>query len=172
MLFYVAFQFHVFVAVLNFPVDNWGLAVIFCRFMEKKVVCFQGFAVFLSRLLAGSKLNVSLGHHDWGENKLSQFLVLNNICWLSPSTLGRVKLPMSYEFINPNDAWALDFLQFEWGLHTLYITVEECISIIGKPFMSITIFGLTRPWVALHLISVILGLKSISKSKSSDLKSS
>lgn len=86
-------------------------------------------------------LNVSLGHHDWGEKKLSQFLVLNNICWLSPSTLGRIKkklkemlaghkltLPMSYEFINPNDAWALDFLQFEWGLHTLYILVilDDC----------------------------------------------
>jgi len=86
-------------------------------------------------------LNLSLSHPDWGEKTLSNFLLLNNICWLSPSTLGRIKkkiketlagynlIPaMSYEFINPNDAWALDFLEFKWGVHTLYILVvlDDC----------------------------------------------
>jgi transposase InsO family protein len=86
-------------------------------------------------------LNLTLQYPNWGEEKLSNFLVLNNISWLSPSTTRRIKKkakevlasknlipPMSYEFINPNDAWALDFLEFKWGKHTLYIlpVVDDC----------------------------------------------
>jgi len=58
----------------------------------------------------------------------------NEICYLSPATLNRIKkyarwvlsekeleVPVSYEFINPHDTWSLDFLEFTWGVHTLYI---------------------------------------------------
>ena len=40
----------------------------------------------------------------------------------------QLKLPISYEFINPNDAWSLDFLEFKWGDYVLYIltVLDDC----------------------------------------------
>lgn len=59
---------------------------------------------------------------------------MNGISYLSPATLNRIKkrltgiikkkdlkLAVSYEFINANDAWSLDFLEFKWGERKLYI---------------------------------------------------
>ena len=79
-------------------------------------------------------LGASFARIHWGGQKLSTHLAQNEICYLSPATLNRIKkharevlaekqltLPVSYEFINPNDAWSLDFLKFKWGVYTLYI---------------------------------------------------
>jgi len=86
-------------------------------------------------------LNLSLTHQSWGGQKLSDYLLVNKVCYLSPSTAARLKkkakefldehnlkLVMNYEFINANDAWALDFLEFKWGVHTLYVLpiVDDC----------------------------------------------
>lgn len=70
----------------------------------------------------------------WGGEKLSRYLLKNEICFLSPATLNRLKkrlqgeisekklhIPVKYEFINPNDAWSMDFLEFQWGVYTIYI---------------------------------------------------
>ncbi len=79
-------------------------------------------------------LNTTLFYNTWGGKKLNSFLLLNGFCYLSPATLNRIKkhltgiikkkelkLPVSYEFINPNDAWSLDYLEFKWGERKLYI---------------------------------------------------
>ena len=88
-----------------------------------------------------SALNMTLRYNHWGGVKLSSFLVRNKVFYLSPATLNRIKkkltglvqrkklkLAVSYEFINPNDAWSLDFLTFTWGHHRLYILViiDDC----------------------------------------------
>ena len=77
---------------------------------------------------------MTLSCNHWGGVKLSSFLAKNKVFYLSPATLNRIKkrltglvkkkklkLAVSYEFINPNDAWSLDFLAFKWGHHRLYI---------------------------------------------------
>ena len=77
---------------------------------------------------------MTLSYNRWGGVKLSSFLARNSVFYLSPATLNRVKkrlsgliekrklkLAVSYEFINPNDTWSLDFLSFTWGHHRLYI---------------------------------------------------
>ena len=84
---------------------------------------------------------MTLRYNHWGGIKLSSFLARNKIFYLSPATLNRVKkrlsglikkrklkLAVSYEFINPNDAWSLDFLSFNWGNHRLYILIiiDDC----------------------------------------------
>ncbi len=84
---------------------------------------------------------MTLFYNHWGGVKLSSFLAQNKVFYLSPATLNRIKkklsglvekkklkLAVSYEFINPNDAWSLDFLSFKWGSHTLYILViiDDC----------------------------------------------
>lgn len=79
-------------------------------------------------------LNTTLNYNIWGGQKLSAYLLQNGFCYLSPATLNRIKkhlgkilkakqlkLPVSYEFINPGDAWSLDFLEFTWGMHKLYV---------------------------------------------------
>jgi len=81
-------------------------------------------------------LNMTLCYNHWGGVKLSSFLARNKIFYLSPATLNRIKkrltglvqkkklkLAVSYEFIDPNDTWSLDFLSFNWGHHLLYILV-------------------------------------------------
>jgi len=86
-------------------------------------------------------LNTTLFYNTWGEVKLSTFLLNNGFCYLSPATLNRIKkrltghlkkkklkLAVRYEFINPNDAWSVDFLEFKWGNHKLYILtiLDDC----------------------------------------------
>ncbi len=86
-------------------------------------------------------LDMTLRYNHWGGVKLSFFLALNYIFYLSPATLNRIKkkltgkvnkkqlkLAVSYEFINPNDAWCLDYLSFKWGHHQLYILliIDDC----------------------------------------------
>jgi len=86
-------------------------------------------------------LNTTLFYNTWGGVKLSTFLLNNGFCYLSPATLNRIKkrltghlkkkelkLAVSYEFINPNDAWSIDFLEFKWGNHKLYILtiLDDC----------------------------------------------
>ena len=86
-------------------------------------------------------LNMTLIYNHWGGVKLSSFLAKNKVFYLSPATLNRIKkrltgvvkkkklkLAVSYEFINPNDAWSLDFLTFKWGHHRLYILliIDDC----------------------------------------------
>jgi len=84
---------------------------------------------------------MTLFYNHWGGVKLSSFLAQNEVFYLSPATLNRIKkkltglvkkkklkLAVSYEFINPNDAWSLDFLTFKWGRHRLYILliIDDC----------------------------------------------
>ncbi len=84
---------------------------------------------------------MTLLYNHWGGVKLSNFLALNNIFYLSPATFNRIKkkltgkvkkkqlkLAVSYEFIDPDDAWCLDFLTFNWGHHKLYILliIDDC----------------------------------------------
>lgn len=86
-------------------------------------------------------LSTTLFYNTWGGVKLSTFLLNNGFCYLSPATLNRIKkrltghlkkkelkLAVSYEFINPNDAWSIDFLEFKWGNHKLYILtiLDDC----------------------------------------------
>jgi len=93
----------------------------------------------LDKLLTA--LNMTLFYNHWGGVKLSSFLALNGVFYLSPATLNRIKkkltglvnekelkLVVSYEFIKPNDAWSLDFLTFMWGHHRLYILliIDDC----------------------------------------------
>jgi len=79
-------------------------------------------------------LNFTLKYPQWGGEKLSRYLIKNNICYLSPATINRIikrlqgtieekklKIAVKYEFINPNNAWSMDFLEFNWGMHKLYI---------------------------------------------------
>ncbi len=79
-------------------------------------------------------LNFILTYPHWGGEKISRYLLKNQICYLSPATINRLKkrlwgsiddkklkIPVKYEFINPNDAWSMDFLEFKWGMYTLYI---------------------------------------------------
>lgn len=79
-------------------------------------------------------LNTTLNYNIWGGQKLSAYLLQNGFCYLSPATLNRIKkrlgkilkakqlkVPVSYEFINPGDAWSLDFLEFTWGMQKLYV---------------------------------------------------
>ncbi len=81
-------------------------------------------------------LNTTLHYNIWGGQKLSAYLLQNGFCYLSPATLNRIKkylgqvlkardlkIPVSYEFINSGDAWSLDFLEFTWGLHKLFVLV-------------------------------------------------
>ena len=99
---------------------------------EKPVPENQPQTTPLKELLAA--LNMTLFYNHWGGVKLSSFLAQNEVFYLSPATLNRIKkklsglvkkkslkLAVSYEFINPNDAWSLDFLTFTWGNHRLYI---------------------------------------------------
>lgn len=86
-------------------------------------------------------LDTTLNYNRWGGQKLCAYLLLNGFFYLSPATLNRIKkyvgqvikakdlkLPVSYEFINAGDAWSLDFLEFIWGMHKLYILVviDDC----------------------------------------------
>ncbi len=86
-------------------------------------------------------LKMTLAYNHWGGVKLSSFLAQNEVFYLSPATLNRIKkrltglvkkkklkLAVSYEFINPDDAWSLDFLTFKWGHHRLYILliIDDC----------------------------------------------
>ena len=86
-------------------------------------------------------LNTALFYNTWGGVKLSTFLLNNGFCYLSPATLNRIKkhlsgylkkkdlkLAVSYEFINPNDAWSVDYLEFKWGDRKLYILtiLDDC----------------------------------------------
>lgn len=63
-------------------------------------------------------------------------MLREKICYLCPSTINRIKNSLKekegidfsnidqvqrYEFINPDDCWALDFKQFSWGDETLYL---------------------------------------------------
>jgi putative transposase len=79
-------------------------------------------------------LNTTLKHSNWGGQKLSAYLLLNGFSYLSPATLNRIKkrlkglvkekglkIALSYQFVENNNAWCLDFLEFIWGLHKLYI---------------------------------------------------
>ena len=79
-------------------------------------------------------LNITLKHNNWGGQKLSDYLLLNGFSYLSPATLNRIKkhlkglirekdlkIAVSYEFLSVNEAWSLDFLEFMWGPHKLYI---------------------------------------------------
>lgn len=72
---------------------------------------------------------------DWGPEKLSQYLTREQICYLSSSTLYRIKKELEkklncediqinqrYEFIEPNDCWALDFLEFKYKQQKLYLS--------------------------------------------------
>jgi transposase InsO family protein len=79
-------------------------------------------------------LKVIIKYPEWGGEKVSQYLTREEICYLSPSTINRIKNNLDeyldtnkvnciqrYEFINPNDCWALDFTEFNWGDKTLYL---------------------------------------------------
>lgn len=71
---------------------------------------------------------------EWGNKKISQYMQREEICYLCPSTIHRIKKELEdkidldeikinqrYEFIEPNDCWSLDFLEFNWGSETLYL---------------------------------------------------
>lgn len=79
-------------------------------------------------------LKIIVKHPDWGGVKVSHYLLNKEICYLSPSTINRIKANLNecldlsklnfvqrYEFINSNDCWSLDFTQFNWGDETLYL---------------------------------------------------
>lgn len=79
-------------------------------------------------------LKVIIKYPDWGGEKLSQYLLQKEVCYLSPSTMNRIKSNLKqyldlenlnytqrYEFLHPNDCWALDFLEFKWKNQTLYL---------------------------------------------------
>lgn len=80
-------------------------------------------------------LEVIFKHPDWGPEKLSQYLSREQICYLSTSTLHRIKkqiekeidindikINLRYEFIEPNDCWSLDFMEFNWGKQKLHLS--------------------------------------------------
>jgi transposase InsO family protein len=75
-------------------------------------------------------LRAIIKHPEWGGVKVSQYLLQKEICYLSPASINRIKANLKeylenfvqrYEFINPNDCWALDFMEFKWGNETLYL---------------------------------------------------
>jgi len=80
-------------------------------------------------------IEIIIKHPEWGGKKASQYLLREEICYLSPSTINRIKKSFKdkadldklnkkakrYEFIEPNDCWALDFKEFKWGDETLYL---------------------------------------------------
>ena len=86
-------------------------------------------------------IEVIIKHLDWGGKKVSHYLLREEICYLSPSTISRIKdnfkstIDLSqfkkarrYESIDPNDCWALDFKEFKWGEKTLYLCLilDDC----------------------------------------------
>lgn len=81
-------------------------------------------------------MGMCLKYPERGGLSLSTFLALNGFNYLSPATINRIKkvireqcgtseapLHQRYEFIQPHDAWAIDFLEFKWQEQTIYVLV-------------------------------------------------
>ena len=79
-------------------------------------------------------LEVIFKKPDWGVKKLSQYLCRKEILYITSSTIWRIKKKLKeeldmddirinqrYEFIEPNDCWSIDFLEFDWQGDTLYL---------------------------------------------------
>ncbi|MFW6029365.1 MAG: transposase, partial [Halanaerobiales bacterium] len=80
-------------------------------------------------------LEIIFKHPDWGAKKIKQYLMREEICYLSTSTLNRIKkmlkqqlnidnikINQRYEFIEPNECWSLDFMEFKLGNEKLYLS--------------------------------------------------
>ena len=83
-------------------------------------------------------LEVSMDFPDWGGESISNYLLNNKITYLSPGTAQKIKnkankilenteyelkAKMRYEALNPDDIWAIDFLEFDWYGQTIYIAI-------------------------------------------------
>lgn len=81
-------------------------------------------------------LTVCLKQPKWGGEKISQYLTNQGTTYVSAATANRIKKRLReafgskglqfvqrYEFIQPNDAWATDILEFTWDDHKLYLII-------------------------------------------------
>ncbi|MFA7175395.1 MAG: DDE-type integrase/transposase/recombinase [Kiritimatiellia bacterium] len=88
--------------------------------------------------IATEVMGMCLKYPERGGLKLSTFLAINGFTYVSPATINRIKkgirehcggvqvpLYQRYEFVNPHEAWAVDFMEFKWQKQKVYVMVVQ-----------------------------------------------